>query len=228
MPTTLIAENVLLLMLDDDSGAFVAADRLRPALAGALLAELALTGAVEVETSKGLWKRAQVVVDDATAVTDPVLIGALQDIGEKPRSPQDLVNRLGKALPDQLCRRLADRGILRREQSKVFGVFPRTRWPAADSQHEAGLRSTLQRVLAEGEDPDERIATVIAVLAAADVLHKVLDRGALSKKDLKKRAEQIADGGWATEAVRKAIQAAQTAVAAAVTASTAVAASSGS
>ena len=228
MPTTLIAEDVLLLMLDDASGAFVAADKLRPALAGALLAELALAGAVEVETGKGLWKRAHVVVDDGTAVTDPLWIGALNDIGERRRSPQDLVNRLGKALPDQLCTRLADRGILRRQESKVFGLFPKTRWPAADSEHEAGLRITLQRVLVEGEDPDERIATVIAVLAAAGVLHKVVARGALSKRDLNERAEQIADGGWATEAVRKAIQAAQTAVAAAVTASTAVAASSGS
>ena len=229
MPT-LIAEDVLLLMLDDDTGAFVAADKLKPALAGSVLAELALLGAVEIESGKGWWKRTRVVLDDdaTVGVSDPLLRSALDDIGEKSRSPEDLVNRLGKNLPQQLCTRLAERGILRREESKILGLFPRTRWPAADSAHEAGLRRALQRALVEGEDPDDRIGTVIAVLLAADVLSKVVDRGPLSRRALKTRAEQIADAGWATEAVRQAIRAAQTAVAAAVTASTAVAATSGS
>ena len=226
--STLLAEDVLLLMLDDESGAFVAADKVRPALAGAVLAELALGGAVEVEAGKGLWRRAHVVVDDAaTEVLDPLLQGLIEHIGEKRRSPQDLVNRLGKDLPDQLCARLAARGLLRREESKVLGLFPKTRWPAADRQHEEGLRAALQRALVQGEEPDERTATVIAVLTAADVLPKVVNRGSMSKRELKNRAEQIAAAGWATEAVRKAIQAAQAAVTAAVTAST-VAAVSGS
>lgn len=228
MPT-LIAEDVLLLMLDDDTGAFVAADNLKPALAGSVLAELALLGAVEIESGKGWWTRTRVLLDDdATAVSDPLLLGALADIGEKSRSPEGLVNRLGRNLPEQLCTRLAERGILRREESRILGVFPRTRWPAADSAHEIDLRRALQRALVGGEEPDERIATVIAVLLAADVLIKVVDRGPLSKRDLRTRAEQIADAGWATEAVRQAIRAARTAVAAAVAAATAVAVTSGS
>ncbi len=53
----------------------------------------------------------------------------------------------------------------------------------------------------------------------------MVDRGPLSKRDLKKRVEEIADGGWATEAVRKSIQAAQAAVMAGVTAATVAGAS---
>lgn len=223
--STLIAEDVLLLLLDE-RGAFVAADKMRPALAGALLAELALTGAVEIEAEQGLWRRAHVVAQDATpARTDPLLAHAIEEIDAKRRTPQALVGRLGKDLPDQLCTRLADRGILRREESRVLGLFPKTRWPAADASHEGELRAALERTLIDGEDPDERLATVIAVLAAADVLHKVVRRGSMSKRELRNRAEQVAEGGWATEAVRKAIQAAQAAVAAAVTASTAAAVS---
>lgn len=217
--STLIAEDVLLMLLDD-SGAFVSGDNRKPALAGAVLAELALSGAAEIETGKGLWKRTRVVVEDSTTVADPVLVEALQEIDARKRSAQDLVNRLGKELPDQLCARLVERGLLRREESKVLGLFPRTRWPAAGSPHEQALRARVRRALVEGEDPDERTATVIAVLVAADVLHKVVNRGPMSKRDLKKRAEEIAEGGWATEAVRKAIQAAQAAVMAGVTAAT--------
>lgn len=223
--STLIAEDVLLMLLDD-AGAFVSKDNRKPALAGAVLAELALTGAVEIETEGGLWKRTRVVVEDAATVTDPVLLEALEDIAGRKRSPQDLVNRLGKELPDLLCARLVERGVLRREESKVLGLLPRTRWPATGSPHEQALRGSVRRTLVDGGDPDERIATVISVLSAADVLHKVVDRGPMSKRELKKRAEEIAAGGWATEAVRKAIQAAQAAVMAAVTAATVVAAGS--
>src|SRR5690349_7353070 len=74
--TTLIGEDVLVMLLDD-RGAFLSNDSRKPALAGAVLAELALTGAVEIESEKGLWKRAKVVIRDRGAVTDPLLVGAL-------------------------------------------------------------------------------------------------------------------------------------------------------
>ncbi|HUR73272.1 MAG TPA: GPP34 family phosphoprotein [Sporichthya sp.] len=222
---TLLAEDVLLLLLDD-SGAFVAGDNRKLALAGAVLAELALIGAVEVETEKGLWKRSRVVVEDPSTVADPVLTEALDDIAAKKRSAQDLVNRLGKNLSDQLCARLVDHGLVRRVESKVFGLFPRTRWPVADSRYVQTLRASLRRALVDGEDPDQRTACVIAVLSAIDVVPQVVDRGPLSKRELNNRAKQIAEGNWASEAVRKALQATQAAMVAAVTAST-VAATSG-
>lgn len=221
---TLIAEDVLLLLLDD-TGAFVSGSNKQPALAGAVLAELALLGAVEIETGGGLWKKTRVAVQGEAS--DPLLAEAIAAIGEKPRSPQDLVNRLGRDLPDRLCERLVARGLLRREQHKLMGLFPRTRWQAADARHEQALRAAVQRILVEGQKPDERVATVIAVLSAADVLTKVIDRGPLSNKELKRRAEDIAAGGWATEAVRKALQAAnQAAMVAAVAATTAAVAGS--
>lgn len=224
--TTLIAEDVLLLLLDD-SGAWTADNR-KPALAGAVLAELSLAGAIEIETEGGLWKRTRVVVTDPAKVTDPVLAGALTQIGSKPRSPQELVSRLGRDLPEALCSRLVERGVLHREDSKVLGLFGRTRWPEADARHEDELRARLRRVLVDGEDPDQRSGTVIAVLSAIGVAHKVLDRGPMSVKEFKKRAEQIAEAGWATEAVRKVLEAANVAIVAAVTAATVGATTAGS
>jgi hypothetical protein len=223
----LIAEDVLLLLLDDDSGAFLSGSNASAVLAGAVLAELALTGAAEVETESGRWRRTQVVVEQPHEVTDPVLVAALDAIGEKRRSPQDLVGHIGKQLPERLCARLAERGILRREDSKILGLFPRTRWPAEDSQREQALRGQLQRALVGGEDPDVRTAVVVAVLNAADLVPRVVDRGAMSKRDLKARAEEIAAGSWATEAVRKALDAAsQAMMMAAVFAATTVATTS--
>ncbi len=223
---TLIAEDVLLLLLDDESGAFAArSDQRGPVLAGAVLAELALAGAVEIETETGFWKRTRVTVEDRGAVSDPVLLAALDEIDQKPRSPQDLVGRLGRRLPDELCDRLVERGLLRREESKVLGLFPRKRWPAADSRHEEELRADLRRVLLDGGDAEERTGTVIALLSAVDLVAKVVDRGPLSARDLKKRAKEVADASWASAAVRQAVQASQAAILAAVAAAGAVASS---
>ena len=74
--------------------------------------------------------------------------------------------------------------------------------------------------------PDQRIAALIALLHALRCEDKVVDpqQNGLSKKELRARAEQIAEGDWASEAVRKAIEQMMAAVIAATTAATAAAA----
>ncbi|GAA0617420.1 hypothetical protein GCM10009547_19560 [Sporichthya brevicatena] len=66
---------------------------------------------------------------------------------------------------------------------------------------------------------------MIALLSAVDLVAKVVDRGPLSARDLKKRAKEVAEASWASDAVRKAVQASQAAILAAVAASGAVASS---
>ena len=68
----------------------------------------------------------------------------------------------------------------------------------------------------------------MALLTAVDRAHKVVDRGTLPARSIKKRAKQLAEGQWASDAVKASVQASQAAVMAAVTASSAVAATSGS
>ena len=66
---TLIAEDLLLLLLDDESGKLQHATYLDTGLGGALLVELALGGQVEVVKGSGLWARAK--VHPVPAVTPP-------------------------------------------------------------------------------------------------------------------------------------------------------------
>lgn len=207
---TLIAEDLLLLLLDDESGRFTSANH-RPALAGAVLAELAADGAIELDQRGGLWKRTTVSLDDAHVVADPLLRGFADRIGEKPRSPQDIVNRIGADVEEALCSRLADRGVLRRDQRMVLWVFPRDIWPAADSSHERQLRSELRAVLLAGADPRPRIGVLIALLAAMDQVHRIVDREGHSAREVRRRADEVAAGGWASTAVRDSIRAAQAA-----------------
>jgi hypothetical protein len=126
---TLIAEDLLLLLLDDESGK-PQTQQLDIALGGALLVELAVEGMVEVADARSVWRSAKVWPVEGARPDDPVLTAAWASVGEKERTAQGLVERLGKGLSEQLCERLAERSILARRHDKVLGLFPRTRWPA--------------------------------------------------------------------------------------------------
>lgn len=209
----LIATDLLLLLLDDDSGraALGVRDKIDPALAGAVLAELALAGAADIVDADGVFRSAHVTVVNAETVTDPVLQDALAVIAEKDRSPKSLISKLKKGLRQRLLDRLADAGILEPTKDSFLIVFERTRWPAVDSTHEAEVRVSLEAVLLDGETPDARTGVLVALLDVIGQAHKVITRDGVSPKTVKKRAAEIAEGSWATDAVKKAIQAATSA-----------------
>jgi hypothetical protein len=217
MPT-LIAEDLLLLLLDDEKGTFAAPDKVQPLMGGALLLELALAERVEVEARTRLWSSAKVVVT-GPPVGEPVLDAALATVAEKPRTAQDLVNRLGKGTRDRLLDRLVEGGLVERREGRVLGLFPRTTWPARDARHEESVRALLQGVLVQRLTPDARTSALVALLAAVDHAHKVVDRGDVPAREVKARAKEISEDAWAARAVRDAVAATQAAVTAAVTAS---------
>ena len=214
----LIAEDLLLLLLDDESGKLGHATYLDTGIGGAVLVELALAGCVEVTEGSGAWARSKVTVLPTTPPADPVLREAIELIAAKERTAQDLVGRLGKRRRKSLLERLERAGIVRRQEDKVLGLFPRRRWPAVDAGHENDLRRRLGDALLRGVEPDQRTAALIALLSALDVAHKVIDREGLPTGQVKRRAKDIAQGDWAAKAVRDAVRAAQAAVTAAAVA----------
>ena len=217
---TLLAEDVLLLLLDDQSGKITTTTSLDNVLGGAVLIELALDGQVDVTVPERRWASGKVRPVGAPEPVDPVLRDALAVIAEKERRAQDLVPRLGKGRRDELLDRLVERGLVRREEDRVLGLFPRRRWPAADSAHEEQIRRSLHSALVNGQEPDPRTAAIIAILSAVDQAHKVITAPGVSGREVKRRAAEIAEGAWAAEAVRDAIQAASAALIAVVAATT--------
>lgn len=222
----LIAEDLLLLLLDDEKGTVAASDKVQPLLGGALLLELAMAERVVVAERTSRWSSAKVAVA-GTPLGEPLLDEAMARVAEKPRSAQDLVDRLGKGLKDRLLERLADRGLVHRREGKVLGLFPHTTWPATDARHEQEVRARLHDALVVGLTPDERTSALVALLVAIDHAHKVVDRGDVPARDVKRRAKEIAEGAWAADAVKDAVAAAQAAMVAAVTASVAATTASG-
>ncbi len=65
-------------------------------------------------------------------------------------------------------------------------------------------------MLVEGLDPTPRAAALISLLSAVDAAAKVFPD--TDRKMIRKRAKEIADGEWAGAAVRKAVDAINSAV----------------
>ena len=210
----LLAEDLLVLLLDDARGT-IPGQHADLALGGALLADLALREAVTVPPKTRVWRSARVQAVPGVTLDDPVLRDALAVVATRPRTAEDLVRRLGKGLRPRLAGRLAERGVLRRVDERVWGIVPRTRWPALDTTHEEALRRALTATLVSGAEPDQRTAALVALLAAIDRAHRSVDHEGLSAREVKRRAREVAEGDWAAKAVRDAVRAATAAMTAA-------------
>jgi hypothetical protein len=217
----LLAEDLLLLLTDDETGRLVVSKaHVDVALGGAQLIELSLAHRVDLDARKRL------VVLDASPAGDHLLDSALaivqQRVGKKPSAA---LGPLGKGLRPLLYDRLAATGVLRVEHGKVLGLFPTTSWPTASGGHESVARRGLVGQLVQGLTPDPRTAALVALLHALRATHKVVvpHEHGIGRRDLDRRAEAIARGNWGSQAVRQSIDAMTAAVAASVATSAAAA-----
>lgn len=226
----LIAEDLLLLLTDDVTGKpVVGGQQLTYAVAGGVLVELVLAGRLAV-TGRSAWGGGDTIaVVDATPVGDPILDEALaRAVGRgKPVAAQTMLDLLGKGLADGLRTRLVQRGILHAEEGRILGIFPTRVWPAADSRHESRLRTALWEVVVRGREPHPHEASLVALLHALGQVPKQFRADGVTTRQLQARAKALAEGHIGGDAVRRAIEAANTAaVVAATSATTAAAVSS--
>ena len=221
----LLAEDLLLLVTDDASGRLAAAgSQVDAGLGGANLVELTLLGKVDITGEQDQGKPGRIIVRDPAPPEDDVLDAALETLAARQGSkPSAVIGPLGKNLRPVLYERLAAAGVLRAERGRALGIFPTRTWPTQDPGHEAEVRQLVTQALVQPGEPDERTAALIALLHALRCEHKVVDPKPyqLSRRQLRARAAEVAQGNWASEAVRKAIDEMMAAVAAAVAASAA-------
>jgi len=204
----LLAEDLLLLVTDDASGRLSApAAQVDAGLGGANLVELALMNKVDL-SAEGEGKPGRIIVKDPSPAGDDVLDAALGILAaNQGKKPSAVIRPLSKNLRQALYERLAAAGVIRAERGKILGIFPTHTWPAQDASHEAQVRELLTQALVQQTAPDTRSAALIALLHALRCEHKVVDPEpyGLSKRQLAARAGEIAQGNWASGAVRKAI-----------------------
>jgi hypothetical protein len=168
-----------------------------------------LRNKVELSGEQDPGKPGRIIVRDRSPAGDAVLDAALEIIiARQGKRPSAVIGPLSKNLRATLYRRLADRGVVHAGRGRVFGVFPVRRWPAQDASHEVEARRLVAQALVQREAPDTRTGALIALVHAVGCVDKVVDprHYGLSRRELRARAKEIAEGNWASEAVRTTIE----------------------
>ena len=228
----LLAEDLLLVLTDDETGRLrVTPAEADVALGGALLIELTLAGRVDLTREGETLRTGRLVVRDGSPVGDSLLDVALAIIAaHRGKKPDAVLKPLGKGLRSRLYGRLVERGVLRSEKVKLLGLVPTQTWPAVDGAQQRQLRAQLEQALVTGVPPQQRVAALVSLLQALRSVAKVVPpkQHGIAKRDLERRAKEIAEGDWGSAAVRKAVDAMAAATMAAITAATSAAVISGS
>jgi Golgi phosphoprotein 3 (GPP34) len=204
----LLAEELLLLSLDDEKGSDFTWSGLDPGLAGALLIELTEMGTLRVDGEGNL-------VAGGPRPGDALLAEALDVVtsSDRPRGAKHWVDRLpGKLKPlrRRIAERLVDRGILGEERREVLGMTMSHRYPERDSGPEQALRDRLMNALIGDGEPGPRDAELICLLRPFELIAKNVPRE--HRKEARRRAKEIAETGPASSAVRDAVMEVQAAI----------------
>ncbi|WP_299036415.1 GPP34 family phosphoprotein [uncultured Pseudokineococcus sp.] len=192
-----LPEELLLLVYDDEKGS-TWSTTLDVGLGGAVQVDLSLRGRVDVRDG-------DLVVLDATPTGEPVLDAALAEVaaGARPKPPKRWLTALGKDARAASLERLVERGVLRREEGRVLGLFPRTRYPEADGGPEARVRQRLHDAVVVGTTPDARTAALASLVRALRLRGEVF-RGE-DRRATDRRLEELSEGEWAGAAVKRAL-----------------------
>ncbi len=178
---TLIVEDPLWLLLDDESGdLLIDCVGLSRALAGAVQLELTqptpaapnpplrLTGPGETV------KFGRLVLSDAhlsaDRLNDQVLTASIELLRRRPVPVTQAITQLERGLIKIILERLCANGRVRRESLRLLGIIPMTYWPTLDRAGKNQLRGPLRRTLLDAHEPDSRTAALIALLHIVDGL----------------------------------------------------------
>ena len=175
-----IAEELLLLVMDEDNGAAtsVPARTLGYALAGAVLLELALQGRIDttLETLE---------VTDPTPLNDNLLDPVLSDIvavsQDGHRNPEFWVRRVAERseeLRSLTLERLTAAGVVEADDTGFYSlsrlVARARRYPATGGQYEQEVWLRVLRTIFSDDIPDTRDIVIISLAHACDIFQRLL------------------------------------------------------
>ena len=205
------AEEIMLLLLNDEDGEFVPVPgwSLQCAFAGAVLMDLALEHRIDTDVEK-------LVLVDPTPLGDDLLDPTLALIARETKTydARHWVERIADnadGIREGALTRLVDRGILRREDNRFLWVFHSRRYPIIDGKAEREVKLRIMEVLFSDQIPDPRDVVIICLVDACGILKEML-----SDRELERASERI---GQVTkldligQAVSKAVWDIQTSIA---------------
>jgi hypothetical protein len=141
------------------------------ALGGTMLAELALSGQIQIDKDKRVW-----LISDAQPVEDKRLTELLDIIREssKPRKITHWIITIagkGKKLEKKLLADLIQMGVLKEEEKRVLWVIPYTEYAQQDASVKYLRKQHLRDIVLGGKAADQQSIALLSLLKAIDLLN---------------------------------------------------------
>ena len=197
------AEEITLLLLDDEDGQFIRVPgwSLQCAYAGAVLMDLSLKNRIDTDIRR-------LVLVDPTPVGDKILDSVLAQIA-KATGPHDarywieqLADR-SEEIRESALSSLIERGILRRQEDRFLWVFQARRYPIIDGEAEREVKHRIMGVLFGNEIPDPRDVVLISLADVCGILGELLSPREIER--VTDRIEQVRKLELIGQAVSKAV-----------------------
>ena len=168
------AEEILLLMLDDEDGTFLPTrtSAVEYVLAGAVLLDLAFAGRIDTDER-------QLLVLDTTPTRNPILDRVLTRISRSSstRDTRAWIEKISGEDTDEIRSMALDslvkRGILEAKDQKFLWVFRSRRYPVIDGRAEREAKLRVTGVLLSDDIPDPRDVAMIGLVDACGILPDV-------------------------------------------------------
>jgi hypothetical protein len=197
-----LAEDLLLLLFQPDSGTIRGEGTLYYVLGGAVLADLALGENVTTESGRLGSTLVRAVEDKPPA--DSILRGAWDYVAPKPRGVQTVLAGVGPTLRGPLLDRLVERGHVVRTSRKTLGLFTTTALADGGTGRRAHLLADVRATLVDGADPQPRTAALAALLSGSGTLPE-FDPEIPWSSPVITRAKALEEGNWGAEAAGEAV-----------------------
>lgn len=211
-----LLEEYLLLALDDEKGKFVIdSTRLHFGFAGAVLLELALRGKIQVEGDK------LILEDDSyepeMSVNKMIDIIREQDKPTLKKSIEILANKSSEIKNDTL-QQLINKGILQKEEHKIFWIIPYDKYPTSNLTPENKVRKRLDDVISKQSPVDPHDLMLLSLIDATD-LTKEAFRDKEDYKAIRAKIQEVTKDMKVSQVINKSIREIQAAIMIAITAS---------
>ena len=197
------AEEITLLMLNDEDGEFVRVPgwSMQCAFAGAVLMDLALANRIDTDLKR-------LVLIDPTPLGDDLLDPTLALVAQATETYDarrwvDYVADRAEDIRERALARLVERGILRREEDRFLWVFQSRRYPVVDGEAEREVKLRIMAVLFGNEIPDPRDIVLICLADSCGILRELLSTRELERAT--RRIEEVRKLDLIGQAVSKAV-----------------------
>jgi hypothetical protein len=195
-----IAEELLLLALDDQKGVLVPMPfmALDFGLSAALLMEMELKGYLKVEDKT-------IIVSDTD--TGDQLTNEVKDYilnYKTSESPQFWIKEIALNNSDlkiRIIKSLIDKKILTTKERKILWLIPQRRYPVINDKEETEVRSRIRSIINKNIEPSKHDIVLIGLILACDLIDEIFVRD--EKHNARLKLEEIAQRDILSSAVIK-------------------------